>query len=343
VTPPKAGDLLATCLLIYDRVYMFRPLSLLCVILSLVTAASNGAAQSAGKAALDTSPVAQSAVTRAESGHCSGALPALRKSVEQVKDRDLKRKVALDGLRCAMTLHQTDAALKFLEVLTRDFPKDPDALYVAVHAYSDLSTLSSQELARDASSSYQAHELLAESFESQGKWDDAEKEYRAILKQNPDLPGIHFRLGRILLSRPNPSPTVANEAKQELLQEVQIDPRNAGAQYVLGELARQSQEWDEATNRFSQAAKLDPQFGEAFLGLGATLVAKKQYAEALAPLETAVKLEPGNPDAHYNLAIAYTRSGHKEDGDKEFAIHRRLIGDEGATPSPDSQPRDSQK
>jgi tetratricopeptide (TPR) repeat protein len=321
---------------------MFRPQSLLCLTLLVFVAPAGVAAQSGGKAAPDASSAAQHGITLAESGHCAEALPSLKRGVDQIKERDLSRKAALDGVRCAMTLHQTDAALKFLQVLTREFPKDPDALYVAVHAYSDLSTLSSQQLARDAPSSYQARELLAESFESQGKWDDAEKEYRAIAKQNPDLPGIHFRLGRILLSRPNPSPTVASDAKQEFLQELKIDPRNAGAQYVMGELARQSQDWQEAANRFTQATKLDPTFGEAFLGLGAALIAEKQYAEALPPLQTAVKLDPGNPDVHYNLAIAYTRSGRKPEGDREFAIHRQLIGEAPEQSQPTANP-DTQK
>jgi Flp pilus assembly protein TadD len=94
-------------------------------------------------------------------------------------------------------------------------------------------------------------------------------------------------------------------------------------------LARQSQQWDEAVKHFSHAAKFDPQFGEAFLGLGASLLSEKQYADAIAPLETAVKLEPRNPDAHYNLAMAYTRAGRKQDGEKEFAIHRRILGNDG--------------
>jgi len=57
-----------------------------------------------------------------------------------VKDKELRRKIGLDGVRCAMTVHQTDAALEFLRVLAREFPTDPDALYVSIHAYSDLST-----------------------------------------------------------------------------------------------------------------------------------------------------------------------------------------------------------
>ncbi len=320
---------------VYDRADMFRHRILVCVVIWAGIAGEMSVAQSSAKIPVDASSAAHRATSLAESGQCSEALPALKKSVGSIRDKGLRREIGLDGVRCAMKLGQTEAALDFLHLLAREFPNDPDALYVATHAYSDLSTAASQELARSVPTSYQAHELLAEAFESQGKWDDAEKEYRGILKQDPTLPGIHFRLGRALLSKPNPGPEVAGEARQEFEKELQIDPKNAGAEYVLGELARQQQEWEEAVKRFSRAAKLDPQFGEAFLGLGASLVSEKQYAEAVAPLETAVRLEPRNPDAHYSLAMAYTRAGRKQDGDKEFAIHRRLIGNEG-DPAPSS-------
>lgn len=311
---------------------MFPPQTLLCITLLTLLAAETATSQSASKSGPDASAIARKAVTLADSGRCGEALPALKKSVGQLKDRDLKLKIALDGVRCAMSLHQSDSALEFLRVLTRDFPNDPDSLYVAIHAYSDLSTQASQQLARSAPSSYQAHELLAESFETQGKWDDAEKEYRAILKQDQNLPGIHFRLGRAMLSTPNPAPELAEQAKREFEQELQIDPTNAGAEYVLGELARQSQQWDEAVKHFSRASRLDPQFGEAFFGLGASLVSEKQFVDAIAPLETAVKLEPRNPDAHYSLAMAYTRAGRKQDGEREFAIHKQIIGTGGDAP-----------
>jgi hypothetical protein len=38
----------------------------------------------------------------------------------------------------------------------------------------------------------------------------------------------------------------------------------------------------------------------------------------------AVRLQEGNPGAHYNLAVALSRTGKKEEADKEFAIHRQL-------------------
>jgi Tfp pilus assembly protein PilF len=286
-------------------------------------------AQTVATKSSDSSSAARMAVSLAEGGHCAEALPALKKSIRQISNQDLKRKAGLAGLHCAMTLDRVDAALDFLQVIAHEFPADPDVLYAEVHAFSDLSTRASQDLATKAPSSSPAHELLAESYEAQGKWKQAETEYQGILVKDPNTPGIHFRVGRLLLSQPNPTPDVADQAKHEFEQELQIDPTNAGAEYVLGELARQNQQWDEAVNRFSRAAKLDAHFGEAFLGLGMSLLAEKKYADALNPLETAVRLEPRNPDAHYNLAMAYTRTGHKEDGEKEFAIHKRLIANDG--------------
>lgn len=287
--------------------------------------------------------MAQKAIKLSENGHCGEALPTLRRILAQVKDKEFRRKVSIDGARCAMTLHETDDALTFLAVLHREFPVDPDALYVSVHAYSDLSTEASQALVRNSSSSVQAHELLAESYESQNKWGEAEKEYREIAAQNPNLPGIHFRIGRLLLSKPNPSENVAQEARREFTEELTIDPSNAAAEYVLGELARQDQSWEDAIAHFLKASKLDPQFSEAFLGLGVCYLAQKRYADAVPPLETAVKLEPRNPNFHYQLGTAYTRAGRKEEGQKELAIHQRLIGTQGGehpesnAPAPDAQ------
>jgi tetratricopeptide (TPR) repeat protein len=143
-----------------------------------------------------------------------------------------------------------------------------------VHTYSDLSTRSSLELATTAPSLPEAHQLNAESLEVQGKWDEAEKEYRQILTQNPNRPGIHYRLGRILLSKPDFGPAMAEQAKGEFQQELSIDPSNAGAEYAgcIG----QTESTVGRDPTFSQAAKLDASFGDAFLDLGMSLVTVKK-------------------------------------------------------------------
>ena len=313
--------------------WSFRFALILFLAFHVIAANAQGAT---GSTIASNATTVRQGVKLAESGHCREALPALRKASQKLDDQQLKRQAGLAGVRCAMTLGQPDSATDFLSMLSRDFPRDPEVLYVLVHAYSDLSTLEAQHLALYAPSSDQAHELSAEAFEQQGKWDLAAAEYRAILAQHPDAAGIHFRLGRLLLSKPNPTAEVAEQARKEFQAELKLDPSNAGAEYVLGELARQEQNWDEAIVHFGRASKLDPGFGDAFLGLGEALVSEKKFSEAIPPLQTAAKLEPASPAAHYNLAIAYARSGRKEDGDREFEIQRRLT-QKGAAGEPPAE------
>ena len=266
-------------------------------------------------------PAAKRAVSLAEHGNCKDALTVLRRVTSRLQDKELKRSAGLATVRCAMTLGREDAAVDALQLLNREFPHDPEVLYVTTHAYSDLATRASLDLVQSAPSSYQARELNAESLEMQGKWDEAAAEYRAILQQNPNLPGIHFRLGRFILSKPE-TPTTAEEAKQEFEEELKIDPNNAGAEYVLGELASRVQHWDEAIEHFSRAVKIDAGFADASLGLGMAYASAGKFAEAIAPLETYVRLQPGNPAGHYQLAMAYNRVGRKQDAMREAALQK---------------------
>ena len=303
---------------------MMRKLSSLPPSILLAFAASfPSTAQVSSKTAAVSPAAAEHAASLAESGRCPEALPQLAKSVAHITDKELQKKVGLDGVRCATMLQQQEPLLQFLQILSRQFPHDPEVLYVLTHAYSDLSARTAQELATTAPTSIPGLEMDADASEQQGKWDEAEKDYRKILEQNPRYPGIHFRLARLLLSKPNPAPDFAEQAKKELLQELEIDPTNAGAEYVLGELARQAQDLPEAVKHFSRATQLEANFADAYMGLGMSLLAQKNYAEAVAPLEKAVKLQPGNPAGHYSLATAYARTGRKEDAEREFALQQQ--------------------
>ena len=320
----------------YRCMQKFPPCFLLVPLIALSTALWGQSAKV--PSASDPAAAAHKTIELAETGDCAEALPALSSITRKQTDKDLKRRAGLDGVRCAMGLGRFDDALEFLRTLNRDFPTDPDVLYLSIHTFSDLATRASEELARSAPSSYQARELNAEAYESQGKWDQAAQEYQKALAKNPDAPGIHFRIGRLLLSKPNPPADVVEQARKEFQAELKIDPNNAGAEYVLGELARQDQNWDQAVEHFSRASKLDPAFGDAFLGLGEALISSRKFPEAIPPLQTAVKLEPANPGAHYNLATAYSRSGRKAEADKEFAIHRQMTQKE---PAQSSAPTDT--
>src|SRR5580658_5088635 len=264
------------------------------------------------------------ALTLAEQGHCQESISALKRAMAGQVPAETRKRAGIVGLRCSLTLDDRDSTVDFIRLLDKQFGRDPDVLFILAHAYSDLSTRTAQDLGRTAPQSLAAHKLNAEALEMQGKWEPAQLEYEGILEKEPDAPGIHYLLGRLLLSRPDAGADAAERAKQEFLKEVQIDPKNAGAEYILGELARRDEKWDEAISRFSMAAKLDSNFAEAYLGLGFCLVAVKRYEEAIPPLRVAVRLQQGNPSAHYNLAVALSRTGKQEEAEREFAVQRQL-------------------
>lgn len=268
--------------------------------------------------ALDASASAERGITLATKGRCQEALPILKKSAHLV-DKQLKYRAVMATARCAMSLEQTETAVEALLVLNREFPRDPDVLFTTTHVYSELASRAAQELAATAPTSHQAQQLDAEAFESQQNWDRAVAEYKKILDQEPHLAGIHYRIGRVFLSK-SPAETVS--AKAEFVEELKINPDNASAEFMLGEIARQAGQWDEATEHFSRASKLDEGFQEAYLALGISLNSAGKFADAIAPLRSYVKMQPGDPAGHYQLAAAYARTGHKPEAEREMALQR---------------------
>ena len=289
----------------------------------------------AAPASASSSSAAQHAIALAHQGDCPAALPLLRSAARSATG-DPKRDILLATVRCSLKLDNADSAATALLALHREFPHDPEVLYVTTHAYSDLATRTSQELARTAPNSYPAQELYAEALEAQGKWTDAALEYKKILAAHPEMPGIHYRLGRLLLSEP-PTASTVPDATKEFEAELKIDPTNADAEYILGELARNQQQWDDAVAHLSRAVQLDPGFAAAYLALGMSLNSANKFADSVAPLEKYVRLEPGDPAGHYQLAIACARTGRRDEAEKQMALQRDLVNKSRASQGKEAQ------
>jgi tetratricopeptide (TPR) repeat protein len=303
---------------------MFSSVNAFVVVALLLASCSVSPAQVAKKASPPAGKeIAEKGASLAENGHCTEALPLLKKAIHQTLERELKKRVGLDGIHCAMTHDVPYESLEFLDVLGRDFPNDPEVLYAATHAFSDLSIHASHELMREAPFSYQVHELNAEALESQGKWDEAAAEYQKILQINPLVPGIHARLGRTLLSKTPLTGDVIEQVKKNFEAELEIDPNNASAEYVLGDLAKNENDTSAAIRHFSRATKLDTSFSDAYLALGMVLNSVKRFSEAIPPLEAYEALAPDSPTGHFQLALAYAGVGRKADANREAGLQRQ--------------------
>lgn len=285
----------------------------------IVLALATSPAQTGNNSQKEGSLSLERAVSLAEKGQCRDALPRLKNSGSHILDKQTKYKVGMATARCAMSLEQTETAAQALLMLKREFSGDPEVLYTITHFFSELASRSSQELAAKAPTSPQAQQLEAEAFESQGRWDEAGAQYKRILEQNPKQPGIHYRLGRLLLAK---SPADEAGAKREFEEELKIDPASAPAEFMLAETARQAGQWDEAIERFTRVTRLDESFAEAYLALGMSLNSAGRFADAIAPLQNYVKRIPADPAGHYQLATAYARTGRKQDAEREMALQR---------------------
>lgn len=86
-----------------------------------------------------------------------------------------------------------------------------------------------------------------------------------------------------------------------------IEPRDASAHLLLGEIARRdaTQGWTEAAlSSYRRAIELDPRAAEAWRGLGLALMKKGDGAEARKAFRTYLELAPEAPDrAHVEAAL----------------------------------------
>jgi tetratricopeptide (TPR) repeat protein len=262
-----------------------------------------------------------------ELGKYDEALPGLKTAFRQSQDPALKRMAGLHLIRVYTFLDRpTDSAQAALE-LSRAYPKDPEVLYHTGRVFANLAYVQTMTLAEVAPQSVWLHQAKGEANESEGAFDLAVQEYRAVLAADPRRPGIHYRIGRALLGRAKQPDSPANtlaDAAQEFELELQIDPTNANAAYELGELQRKANRLDEAQRLFAQALTSDPEFEDALVGLGRTLVAAGQPAQGVPHLEKAIAIDPHDEVAVYQLAQAQRALGQTSDLEKTLARFQQL-------------------
>src|SRR5262249_45691623 len=90
---------------------------------------------------------AQGGGGQATSGRCKEAMPRLKRTMRAVADKELKYNVTISAARCAMSLDDPETVAEALLLLSREFPKDPQALYLETHYFSELAQRAAQELA----------------------------------------------------------------------------------------------------------------------------------------------------------------------------------------------------
>jgi len=261
-----------------------------------------------------------------ELGRYAEALPSLQNCLRRAAEPEIKRMCGLELLRADTGLKRDKNAVEVALELNRLYPDDPEILYQTGKIYGNFAFLTMWRLAQVAPHSALRHLAAGEAQESQGSHDQAIQEYREVLRLEPSRPGMHYRIGRTLLSRywQRHSPEDPAEAQKEFELELQSFPSNANAAYELGELQRRARHTDEAEKYFRQALEYYPGFAEAHLGLAAVLMEKKETEQALVHAQKAVAANPENEVGWYRLAQIQKALGNTTAEEKAIAEYQRL-------------------
>lgn len=322
---------------------MMRATSGLCLLILVATAANAGdSARQEGMAAFkdgrfsvasakfrealkvssDHTTKIFAALTEAALGNCNTALPELTARPEP-DDPTLYRMAGLAAVKCYSAQHDEANTFSLLQHLRQRFPNDPDVLYTSTKLHMKAFNDATFAMFQGAPSSYRVHELSAEIFEVQNRYDQAVAEYRKAIELKPNAPDIHYRLGRALLLQSH-DPASLDLAAAEFRSELRLSPEDGACEFQLGQIAQVQGKSSDAKSHFERAVALSPTFAAGLIALGKIDTQEKQYGKAIELLSRAAQIQPDNETAHYALLTAYRNAGQMDKAKAEKAVLDRL-------------------
>jgi tetratricopeptide (TPR) repeat protein len=144
-----------------------------------------------------------------------------------------------------------------------------------------------------------------------GRFDEAEKKYREVLRQDEGNVRVMANLAAVLMDLEK-----VDEADRTLKRALEIDPEDSVSLYLRGGLQLRQEKYEEALASLSLSARIAPDVAQTQYYLAKALIQKGDRSPAEAALRKAIQLKPGWGDAHYVLAVLY---GTQQPNYKELA------------------------
>ena len=176
-------------------------------------------------------------------------------------------------------------------------------------------------VAADLPASARAHYNYGAVLQQLGRFDEAEKEYRATLQIDPSYMKVYVNMASLLMSK-----SKLDEAKKYYDRAIQLDPSSgevhAGYAYLLERLGRA----DEARAEYENAIRVTPKKSAArlFYTYGAFLDKRGELNAAIAQYQSALEVDPNLADAHSELATALLTKGDSQKAEAHYLEAARL-------------------
>jgi len=139
----------------------------------------------------------------------------------------------------------------------------------------------------------------AVAFHQQGRLDEAERLYRAVLEANAGHIAALHNLASISTQRGR-----AGEAEALLRRALARQPNSTMTLFGLGNTLQAMGRFEEAKASFERALAIDPNLPEAEHNCGNALLSLGRHGEAIDRYRRAIALRPGYAEAHYHAGYA---------------------------------------
>ena len=156
-------------------------------------------------------------------------------------------------------------------------------------------------------------------YMNQQRFADAQKQFEAALKSQPDYALAKLNLGISLLSQQK-----SELAKKMLLEATEKLPRDPYGWYNLGLVYKDIGEQQSAIEAFRHVTEIVPEEPDAFYFIGYLNTQSQKYDDAIAAYQSALAVFPFHASAEFGLARAYQRKGDAENAREHLQKFQRI-------------------
>ena len=164
-------------------------------------------------------------------------------------------------------------------------------------------------------------------YMGQQRFAEAQKQFEAALKAQPDFALARLNLGIALLAQQK-----SDEARTALLEATAKLPRDPYGWYNLGLVYKDTSETEKAIAAFEQVTQIAPNEPDAFYFIGYLQAQLQKYDEAIAAYKSALAVFPFHASAQFGLAKAYQRKGDTENAREHLQKFQKMTAAKTGTP-----------
>lgn len=260
-------------------------------------------------------------IAEKRTGDPDAARRDLEKAFPNLQEEKIRIQTGLELIEIYSATDDLDKAAATIAVLRKLEPTDPAILYSAYRLYSDLADESLLSLSIVDPKSARMHQAMAHELAKRGNSGEAIENYRAAIKLDPHIPGIHFELAEMLNTVGTPEGL--QEAETEYKAAITANPQDEQSECRLGEIALRANDLKSASEHYTRAIELQPNDPEANVGLAKVLMSFDQPQKAETLLRHAIQVDPTNPVAHFRLSTIYRQSGRLADAKREVEEYQK--------------------